>query len=147
MPTPILVSDALVAISFGTNKQLGASPVPAAPTSAYECQARSVSVSIESRTVDATTICSDNEEPLETRTGGTLNLELYVDKTTGPIFLQKTGYLCSVKVTLGTTGGSVHTYSGLVTNAGTTLTRDGDIQVETATIQLGGFANTNAPVA
>lgn len=147
MPTPILVSDALVAISFGSTKQLGNTPVPAAPTSAYECQARSISVSIESRTVDATTICSDFEEPLETRTGGTLNIELYVDKTTGPVFIGKTGYLCSVKITLGTTGGSVKTYSGLVTNASMNLGREGDIQTESATIQLGGFANTNQPVA
>ncbi len=68
MPTPLLVKDVLVEVSFGTTAQGGATPVPADPVSAdpnYECQAKSLRVSIQSSTVDLSTLCSGtNTYPL-----------------------------------------------------------------------------------
>ena len=145
MPKPILVSDAIVEISFGTDSQLGASPVPAAPSTGYTCQAKSLRASIQSSTIDISTLCSDVIETLETRKTGTLEIELYVDATTGPIFRDKVGYLCKVEVDLdgaGSIAGMTKIYNGLVTDATLNLT-PGEVSTETATITLGGFGFTS----
>ena len=144
MPKPILVSDAVVEVSFGTDSQLGSSPVPAAPTTAYTCQAKSLRASIQSSTIDISTLCSDVIETLETRKTGTLEIELYVDATTGPIFRDKVGFLCKVEVDLdgaGSIAGMTKIYNGLVTDATLNLT-PGEVSTETATITLGGFGFT-----
>lgn len=151
MPTntnvaPVFVRDVLVSISLGTTNQAGATPMPATPSVAYECKARSVSISLESRTVDLSTLCSAYEEPFETRKGGTVNIELFVDKVAGPLFLYKTGFLASVKVVLGTTSGSTCTYTGLITATGLSETA-GEVQVETVTLTIGGYGNTGGIVA
>lgn len=144
MPKPILVSDAVVEISFGDTAQLGADPVPDAPSTGYTCQAKSLRASIQSSTIDISTLCSDVIETLETRKTGTLEIELYVDATTGPIFRDKVGYLCKVEVDLdgaGTVGAMTKTFNGLVTDATLSLT-PGEVSTETATISLGGFGFT-----
>ena len=144
MPKPILVSDAIVEISFGTDSQLGASPTPASPSTAYTCQAKSLRASIQSSTIDISTLCSDVIETLETRKTGTLEIELYVDATTGPIFRDKVGFLCKVEVDLdgaGTVASMTKTFNGLVTDATLNLT-PGEVSTETATITLGGFGFT-----
>jgi hypothetical protein len=131
MPAPILVSNATVEVSFGTDAQLGASPTPASPSTAYTCQSKSVR---------ASTVI----ETLETRKTGTLEIELYVDKTTGPIFRDKVGYLCKVEIDLdgaGTVASMTKIYNGLVTDATINLT-PGEVSTETATITLGGFGFT-----
>ena len=145
MPKPILVSDAVVEVSFGTDSQLGASPTPASPSTAYTCQAKSLRASIQSSTIDISTLCSDVIETLETRKTGTLEIELYVDSTTGPIFRDKVGYLCKVEVDLdgaGTVASMTKTFNGLVTDATLNLT-PGEVSTETATITLGGFGFTS----
>jgi hypothetical protein len=144
MPKPILVSDAVVEISFGTDPQLGASPTPAAPSTGYTCQSKSLRASIQSSTIDISTLCSDVIETLETRKTGTVEIELYVDATTGPIFRDKVGYLCKVEVDLdgaGTVSSMTKTFNGLVTDATLNLT-PGEVSTETATISLGGFGFT-----
>lgn len=144
MPKPILVSDAIVEISFGTDSQLGASPVPASPSTGYTCQAKSLRASIQSSTIDISTLCSDVIETLETRKTGTLEIELYVDATTGPIFRDKVGFLCKVEVDLdgaGTVASMTKTFNGLVTDATLNLT-PGEVSTETATITLGAFGFT-----
>ena len=144
MPKPILVSDAVVEVSFGTDSQLGASPTPASPSTAYTCQAKSLRASIQSSTIDISTLCSDVIETLETRKTGTLEIELYVDATTGPIFRDKVGFLCKVEVDLdgaGSIAGMTKIYNGLVTDATLNLT-PGEVSTETATITLGGFGFT-----
>ena len=145
MPKPILVSDAVVEVSFGTDSQLGASPTPASPSTAYTCQAKSLRASIQSSTIDISTLCSDVIETLETRKTGTLEIELYVDSTTGPIFRDKVGFLCKVEVDLdgaGTVASMTKTFNGLVTDATLNLT-PGEVSTETATITLGGFGFTS----
>ena len=145
MPKPILVSDAVVEVSFGTDSQLGSSPTPASPTTAYTCQAKSLRASIQSSTIDISTLCSDVIETLETRKTGTLEIELYVDATTGPIFRDKVGFLCKVEVDLdgaGSIAGMTKIYNGLVTDATLNLT-PGEVSTETATITLGGFGFTS----
>jgi len=52
MPTPLLASDATIKVSFGTDAQTGASPVPAAPSTAYQCQAKSLRASVQASTID-----------------------------------------------------------------------------------------------
>jgi hypothetical protein len=144
MPKPILVSNATVKVSFGTDAQLGASPTPSAPSTAYTCQAKSVRASIQSSTIDISTLCSTVVETLETRKTGTLEIELYVDSTTGPIFRDKVGYLCKVEVDLdgaGSVSAMTKIYNGLVTDATTNLT-PGEVSTETATVSLGGFGFT-----
>lgn len=144
MPTPILVSNATVKVSFGTDPQLGAQPTQFTASTAYTCQAKSLRASIQSSTIDISTLCSTVVETLETRKTGTLELELYVDKTTGPIFRDKVGYLCKVEVDLdgaGTVSSMTKTYNGLVTDATTNLT-PGEVSTETATLSLGGFGFT-----
>lgn len=142
MPQPVLVSDVLVEISFGSSSQStgGAGSIPATPTANFECQARSLRATITARQQDLTTLCSTTEATFTTGLTGTLELELYVDDATGPIFLGKTGYLCKVKVTMGGAGGDV-TYQGLVTDESQTYT-PGEVEMETATIKLGAFGFT-----
>ena len=88
MPQPVLVSDALVEISFGSDSQAtgGAGSIPAGPTVNYECQAKSVKATVTARTQDLTTLCSETEATFTTGLTGTLDIELYIDDTIGPIF-------------------------------------------------------------
>jgi len=139
MPQPVLVSDAAVEISFGSDPQStgGAGSIPAGPTANFECQAKSLSVTIEARTIDLTTLCSTTEQTFTTGLTGTLDLELYVDDDTGPIFAYKTGYLCKVKVTPGGSGSTL-TYQGLVTT-NTQTYENNNVEMESASIKLGAF--------
>jgi len=68
MPQPVLVSEALVEISFGADPQStgGAGSIPAGPTANYECQAKSVKATVTARTVDLTTLCSETEATFTT---------------------------------------------------------------------------------
>jgi hypothetical protein len=142
MPQPVLTSEVVVDISFGADSQAtgGAGSIPAAPTANIECQAKSVKATITARTVDLTTLCSETEATFTTGLTGTLDLELYVDETSGPIFLGKTGYLCKVAVNMGGSGGTI-TYQGLVTDESQTYA-PGDVEMESATIKLGAFGFT-----
>jgi hypothetical protein len=141
--TPVLVSGASVKISFGTVSQAtgGATAVPAAPTVAYTCYAKSLKANISSSTIDMSTLCSNVEATFETRKTGSLDLELYIDKDAGPIFRDKVGFLCKVLVDLVTTTGATFTYAGLVTDASVSLD-PGGVEMETATIKLGAFGLT-----
>lgn len=142
MPQPVLVSDVVVDISFGSNSQAagGAGSIPASPTANFECQARSLTATITARTQDLTTLCSETEATFTTGLTGTLDIELYVDESTGPIFLGKTGYLCKVSVNMGGAGGTI-IYQGLVTDETQTYT-PGEVEMESATIKLGAFGFT-----
>jgi hypothetical protein len=146
MPQPVLVSEALVEISFGADPQStgGAGSIPAGPTVNYECQAKSVRVTVTARQQDLTTLCSTTEATFTTGLTGSLEIELYVDDTTGPIFAYKTGYLCKVKITPGG-GGSTLTYQGLVTDNSQTFT-PGEVEMESATLKLGAFGFTEVYV-
>ena len=146
MPQPVLVSDVLVEISFGVDPQSdgGAGSIPAAPTVTYECQAKTVSATITARTQDLTTLCSTTEATFTTGLTGSLEIELFVDAASGPIFLGKTGYLCKVKVTMGGAGGNI-TYQGLVTDESQTYT-PGEVEMESATLKLGAFGFTAVSV-
>lgn len=149
MPTPLIASDGTLKVSFGTDPQLGASPTPAAPTVAYECQAKSIRASVQSSTIDLSTICSTTVATVATRKTGSLEMEVYVDKTSGPIFQPKIGYLCKVEVDLDGAGGAVGnnkvTYQGLVTDAAIGVT-PGEADTETVTIALGAFGFTAVSV-
>lgn len=142
MPQPVLVSDATVEISFGTDPQStgGAGSIPAGPTVNYECQARSVAVTVTARTQDLTTLCSETEATFTTGLTGSLDIELYIDDTIGPIFAYKTGYLCKVKIVPGGSGSTL-TYQGLVTDSTVTYT-PGEVEMESATLKLGAFGFT-----
>lgn len=145
MPVPLLVKDVLVEVSFGTTAQGGATPVPPDPVTAdpnYECQAKSLRVSIQSSTVDLSTLCSSTNEVFETRKAGSLDMDVWVDKTAGPIFQGKVGWLCKVKVTLGSTAGSIKTFNGLVTDVTLNMT-PGEVQTESVTIALGAWGFTS----
>lgn len=139
MPQPILVSDVAVEISFGTDSQAtgGAGSIPSAPTSNYECQAKTLKATITARTIDLTTLCSETEATFTTGLTGTLDLELYVDEANGPIFLGKTGYLAKVAVNMGHGHGTI-IYQGLVTEESQTYA-PGDVYMENASIKLGAF--------
>lgn len=139
MPQPVLVSDIAVAISFGADAQSvgGAGIIPAAPSAQFECQAKTLSATIEARTQDLTTLCSTTEATFTTGLTGTLDIELYVDDTTGPIFLGKTGYLCKVEVVMGGGGGTI-IYQGLVTTETQTY-ENNNVEMERASIKLGAF--------
>lgn len=142
--TPVLVNGATVKISFGTVSQAtgGATAIPAAPTVAYTCYCKSLKASIGSQTIDLSTICSNIDAVFETRKSGTLDLELYIDKDAGPIFRDKTGFLCKVLVDLTTTTGGTFTYAGLVTDTSVTLDPN-NVEMESATIKLGAFGLTS----
>jgi hypothetical protein len=141
MPTPLLASDATLKVSFGTDAQTGASPVPATPSSAYQCQAKSLRASVQASTIDLSVLCSTIVETLATRKTGSLELEVYIDKTTGPVFQPKVGFLCKVEVDLdgaGSVAGNKITYNGLVTDVAINET-PGEVATENVTISLGGF--------
>ena len=142
MPQPVLVSDATVEVSFGTDPQSvgGAGSIPSTPTNDIQCLATSVRVSISGRTIDLSTLCSTTEATFQTGQTGTLELELYVDDTQGPVFLYKEGYLCKVKIIPGGSGSTL-TYQGLVTDVTNTFA-PGEVERETATIKLGAFGFT-----
>lgn len=142
MPQPILVSDVLVEISFGADSQAtgGAGSIPASPTANFECQAKTVTATITARTIDLTTLCSETEATFTTGLTGTLDIELYVDETTGPIFLGKTGYLCKVAVNMGHGHGTV-IYQGLVTDESQVYT-PGEVYYESCSLKLGAFGFT-----
>jgi len=142
--TPVLVNGATVKISFGTVAQSvgGATSIPAAPTVAYTCYAKSLKASIGSQTIDLSTICSSIDAVFETRKSGTLDIELYIDKDAGPIFRDKVGFLCKVLVDLTTVTGGTFTYAGLVTDQSLTLDPN-NVQMESATIKLGAFGLTS----
>jgi hypothetical protein len=89
--------------------------------------------------VNATSLCSVFEQSLSTTQAGTLNIELYIDNTTGPLFASKLGFGCEVDVDLdgaGSVAGNVVKYFGMVTEAGMSLTAE-ETDTETATIKLG----------
>lgn len=142
MPQPILVSDVLVEISFGADSQAtgGAGSIPASPTANFECQAKTVTATITARTIDLTTLCSETEATFTTGLTGTLDIELYVDEATGPIFLGKTGYLCKVAVNMGHGHGTV-IYQGLVTDE-SQVYASSEVYMENASIKLGAFGFT-----
>ena len=139
MPQPVLVSDVAVEISFGADPQSegGAGSIPSAPTSNFECQAKTLSVTIEARTIDLTTLCSVTEQTFTTGLTGTLDIELYVDEATGPIFAYKSGYLCKITVAPGGAGSTL-TYQGLVTTNTQTF-ENNNVEMESASIKLGAF--------
>jgi hypothetical protein len=141
MPTPLIASDCTLKVSFGTDSQLGTSPTPAAPSTAYQCQAKSVRASVQSSTVDISTLCSTTVETLATRKTGTLEMEVYIDKTNGAVFQPKVGYLAKVELDLdgaGSVGAAKITYNGLVTDVAIGTT-PGEVSTETVTIALGAY--------
>jgi hypothetical protein len=144
MPVPLIASDATLKVSFGTDAQLGASPTPAAPSTAYECQAKSVRATVQSSTIDISTLCSTTVATLGTRKTGSLEMEVYIDKTNGPVFQPKVGYLAKVELDLdgaGAVGGNKITYNGLVTDVAIGTT-PGEVSTENVTIALGAFGFT-----
>jgi hypothetical protein len=144
MPVPLIASDATLKVSFGTDAQLGASPTPAAPSTAYECQAKSIRATVQSSTIDISTLCSTTVATLGTRKTGSLEMEVYIDKTNGPVFQPKVGYLAKVELDLdgaGAVGGNKITYNGLVTDVAIGTT-PGEVSTENVTIALGAFGFT-----
>ena len=139
MPQPVLVSDATVEISFGAGTQAGggSTAVPADPTANYECQATSVTVTVSGRTIDLSTLCSTTEATFQTGQTGTLDIELYVDGASGPIFVGKQGYLCKVKINPGGAG-TTYVYQGLVESISNNFA-SGEVERESASIKLGAF--------
>ena len=109
-------------------------------TALDQCQAKSLKATITARTQDLTTLCSTTEATFTTGLTGTLDIELYVDEATGPIFAGKTGYLCKIKVD-PSGAGSTLTYQGLVTDESQTYT-PGEVEMESATLKLGAFGFT-----
>jgi len=89
--------------------------------------------------VNATALCAVYEASLPTTQAGTVNIELYIDNTTGPLFVSKLGFGCEIDVDLdgaASVAGNVVKYFGMVTEAGLSLTPE-ETQTETATIKLG----------
>jgi hypothetical protein len=89
--------------------------------------------------VNATALCAVFEASLPTTQAGTVNLELYIDNTVGPLFQTKVGFGCEIDVDLdgaASVAGNVVKYFGMVTEAGLSLTPE-ETQTETATIKLG----------
>lgn len=142
MPQPVLVSEAVVEISIADDSQAtgGAGSIPGAPSANFECQAKSVKATITARTVDLTTLCSETEATFTTGLTGTLEMELYVDASNGPIFAYKTGYLCKVTINPGGAGSTL-TYQGLITDSTLTYT-NADVEMEAVSLKLGAFGFT-----
>lgn len=144
MPTPLLASDATIKVSFGTTVQTGATPTPAAPSTAYECQVKSFRASVQSSTIDLSTICSTTVATVGTRKTGTLEMEVYIDKTSGPLFQPKVNYLCLVELDMdgaGSVGANKITYQGMVSDVSISET-PGEVPVENVTVTLGAFGFT-----
>ncbi len=91
------------------------------------------------RSSPSTTATNLPQAVTPTTQAGTVNLELYIDNTTGPLFTSKLGFGCEIDVDLdgaASVAGNVVKYFGMVTEAGLSLTPE-ETQTETATIKLG----------
>jgi len=140
MARPLLAKDVTLTITFTAAVLTGdTTALPATTATSIVCLAKSFSTTISQNMVNATALCATVEASLPTTTTGTVNLELYIDNTTGPLFVSKLGFGCEIDVDLdgaGSVAGNVIKYFGMVTEAGLSLTPE-ETQTETATIKLG----------
>lgn len=140
MARPLLAKDVTLTITFTAAALTGdTTALPTTTATSIVCLAKSFSSTISQNMVNATALCAVVEASLPTTTTGTVNLELYIDNTVGPLFATKLGYGCEIDVDLdgaGSVAGNVIKYFGMVTEAGISLTPE-ETQTETATIKLG----------
>ena len=140
MARPLLAKDVTLTITFTAAALTGdTTALPTTTATSIVCLAKSFSSTISQNMVNATALCAVVEASLPTTTTGTVNLELYIDNTTGPLFATKLGFGCEIDVALdgaGAVAGNVVKYFGMVTEAGLSLTPE-ETQTETATIKLG----------
>jgi hypothetical protein len=140
MARPLLAKDVTLTITFTAAALTGdTTALPTTTATSIVCLAKSFSSTISQNMVNATALCAVVEASLPTTTTGTVNLELYIENTTGPLFATKLGFGCEIDVDLdgaGAVAGNVVKYFGMVTEAGLSLTPE-ETQTETATIKLG----------
>lgn len=140
MARPLLAKDVTLTITFTAAALTGdTTALPTTTATSIVCLAKSFSSTISMNMVNATALCAVVEASLPTTTTGTVNLELYIDNTVGPLFASKLGFGCEIDVDLdgaGSVAGNVIKYFGMVTEAGLSLTPE-ETQTETATIKLG----------
>jgi hypothetical protein len=140
MARPLLAKDVTLTITFTAAALTGDTTVlPTSTATSIVCLAKSFSSTISQNMVNATALCAVYEASLPTTQTGTVNLELYIDNTTGPLFQTKVGFGCEIDVDLdgaASVAGNVLKFFGMVTEAGLSLTPE-ETQTETATIKLG----------
>lgn len=140
MARPLLAKDVTLTITFTAAALTGDTTVlPTTTATSIVCLAKSFSSTISQNMVNATALCAVYEASLPTTQTGTVNLELYIDNTTGPLFQTKVGFGCEIDVDLdgaASVAGNVLKFFGMVTEAGLSLTPE-ETQTETATIKLG----------
>ena len=140
MARPLLAKDVTLTVTFTAAALTGDTlALPTTTATSVQCLAKSFSATITQNMVNATALCAVYEASLPTTQAGTVNLELYIDNTTGPLFQTKVGYGCEIDVDLdgaASVAGNVVKYFGMVTEAGFSLTPE-ETQTETATIKLG----------
>lgn len=140
MARPLLAKDVLLTITFTAAALTGDTiALPTTTATSVQCLAKSFSTTVTQNMINATALCAVFEASLPTTQAGTVNLELYIDNTTGPLFATKVGFGCEIDVDLdgaGSVAGNVLKYFGMVTEAGLSLTPE-ETDTETATIKLG----------
>lgn len=140
MARPLLAKDVTLTITFTAAALTGdTTALPTTTATSVTCLAKSFSSTVSQNMVNATALCAVYEASLPTTQTGTVNLELYIDNTAGPLFATKVGFGCEIDVDLdgaGSVAGAVVKYFGMVTEAGLSLTPE-ETQTETATIKLG----------
>ena len=140
MARPLLAKDVTLTITFTAAALTGdTTALPTTTATSVTCLAKSFSSTVSQNVVNATALCAVYEASLPTTQTGTVNLELYIDNTTGPLFATKVGFGCEIDVDLdgaASVAGNVIKYFGMVTEAGLSLTPE-ETQTETATIKLG----------
>jgi hypothetical protein len=140
MARPLLAKDVTLTITFTAAALTGdTTALPTTTATSVTCLAKSFSSTVSQNMVNATALCAVYEASLPTTQTGTVNLELYIDNTAGPLFATKVGFGCEIDVDLdgaASVAGNVIKYFGMVTEAGLSLTPE-ETQTETATIKLG----------
>ena len=140
MARPLLAKDVTLTITFTAAALTGdTTALPATTATSVQCLAKSFSTTITQNMVNATALCAVFEASMPTTQAGTVNVELYIDNTVGPLFQSKLGFGCEIDVDLdgaASVAGNVVKYFGMVTEAGLSLTPE-ETQTETATIKLG----------
>ena len=134
--TVIIGEQTTVSVKFGGNALTNASPTWDVTGQDFSSIANSAKLSVSVNTVDTAGLTDTTQRLQVTKAGGTLDIELMVDKTNGPIFFGKEGCYCQITI-LGWAGGSTtKVFSGVITALGESNSKS-DASTESATISLG----------
>lgn len=102
---------------------------------AVQCLARSYKRSVTWATVELSGLCATENQAQVTKKSGTIDLEIFVDKTAGPVFQASGGYYAEIVFTPAS-GVTAITDQGVITKTDLTVDIDGGL-IEVITITLG----------